>query len=247
MVKRSPLRRRPLHVPGQSLDQEIQRLRAEEMATYILYGGIFFVLAIVEWFRSFTPTASLRVPLTVVALGAIAYSVYQIIRIRKKIKYLELGREGERAVAEVLDGLRAKDYAVLHDIVAGDFNVDHVVISPHGIYAIETKTLRKPPLGEISFSGDELIAGGFNLGSDPIRQVTAEAKWIQDLLAESTGRKFPVRPVLIFPGWFVQPMPKEVQERVWVLNPKVLSSFIANEPVVLSKPDMHLAAFHLAS
>jgi hypothetical protein len=215
--------------------------------TYLVYGLLFFVLAVVEWVRWLRPPAPLPIPFTVVALCAITYSAYKIIRVRRAIRNLELGRDGERAVAEILDGLRKEGYAVLHDIVAGDFNVDHVVLSPRGIYAIETKTLRKPPTGEISFSGDGLIAGHFNLGSRPIRQAIAQAKWLQELLAESTGKKFCVRPVLLFPGWFVHPMPQDFRESLWVLNPKALPSFIANEPIVLNGPDMHLATFHLAS
>lgn len=246
--KRSPLRRRLLHLPGQSLDEEILRLRSEEIATYIAYGFIFFTLALAEWYRWITSVPTYPKSMTGVAVVVIAYSAYRITRIRKKIKNLKLGRDGEREVAEILDELRAKGYAVLHDIGAENFNVDHVVVSPHGIYAIETKTREKPPDGKISFSGEDIIAGGFNIGSSAIRQVIAGAKWLQDLLAESTGRKFPVKPVLVFPGWFVQqPMPRELQGRVWVLNPKMLQSFIANEPKVLAEPDMHLAAFHLAS
>lgn len=246
--KRSPLHRRRLHLPGQSLDEEILRLRSEEITTYIAYGFIFFALAVAEWYRWITSLPTYPKAMTGVAVVVIAYSVYQIIRIRKRIRNLELGRDGEREVAEILDELRKKGYAVLHDIVAEDFNVDHVVVSPHGIYAVETKTREKPPGGEISFSGEDIIAGKFNLGSGPIRQVIAGAKWLHDLLAESTGRKFPVKPVLVFPGWFVQQtMSRELQGRVWVLNPKMLPSFIANEPKVLAEPDMHLAAFHLAS
>lgn len=245
--KRSPLRRRLLRLPGQSLDEEIQRLRREEIPTYILYGGAFFVLAVIEWARWIISAPIYPKSMTLVALGAIAYSVYQIIKTRRKIRDLELGRDGERAVAEVLDTLRGKGYAVFHDIVAEDFNVDHVVVSPHGIYAVETKTRRKPPGGEISFSGDDIVAGGLNLGNGPIRQVIAGAKWIEDLFAESTGKQFPVKPVLLFPGWFVQPMPREVQKRVWVLSAKEFPSFIANQPLVLDESDMHLAAFHLAS
>ena len=103
-------------------------------------------------------------------------------------------------MAEVLDGLRAKGCAVFHDIVEGGFNVDHVVISPHGIYVIETKTLRKPPLGEISFSGDELIAGTERaLAATAERELTIvpsfsgrpEQLWRIDQLTDGTYRLMP--------------------------------------------------------
>jgi hypothetical protein len=51
--------------------------------------------------------------------------------------------------------------------------------------------------------------------------------------------------VIVFPGWFVDPMPKGARE-VWVLNPKALPSFIENEPVVLPQEDVMMAAYYLS-
>lgn len=45
-----------------------------------------------------------------------------------------------RAVVEFLYGLREQGYKVLHDIPADEFNLDHVVVAPYGVYLIETKT-----------------------------------------------------------------------------------------------------------
>jgi hypothetical protein len=60
--------------------------------------------------------------------------------LRKRIKELRLGRDGEKIVAEQLECLRESGAQVFHDVPGDGFNLDHVVISNHGIYAIETKT-----------------------------------------------------------------------------------------------------------
>jgi hypothetical protein len=60
----------------------------------------------------------------------------------------------------------------------------------------------------------------------------------------STGKEFPVRPVVLFPGWFVEPLPKG--SSVWVLNPQALPSFIQHEPIRIKESDLHMAAYHLA-
>ena len=44
----------------------------------------------------------------------------------------------------MLEDLRAQGYAVFHDIPGDGFNVDHALIGPAGIFAIETKTRAKP-------------------------------------------------------------------------------------------------------
>jgi hypothetical protein len=38
------------------------------------------------------------------------------------------GREGEKAVGQYLERLRARGYQVLHDIPGENFNIDHVLI-----------------------------------------------------------------------------------------------------------------------
>jgi hypothetical protein len=63
-------------------------------------------------------------------------------------------------------------------------------------------------------------------------------------LQESTGSKYKIRPVILFPGWFVEPM-KRGQD-VWILNPKALPTFVANEPVTLKDAEVHLITFHLS-
>ena len=49
------------------------------------------------------------------------------------------GERGERHVADVLEELRSNGYRPIHDIVGDGFNVDHVLVGPGGVFAIETK------------------------------------------------------------------------------------------------------------
>jgi hypothetical protein len=73
--------------------------------------------------------------------------------------------------------------------------------------------------------------------------VIALAKWLEQTLLASTGKRFTARPVILFPGWYVEPAPKGTQ--VWVLNPSALPAFVRNEPITISDSDLHLVVFHL--
>ena len=84
------------------------------------------------------------------------------------------------------------------------------------------------------------------MGANPIDQAKASAQWIHRLLKQSTGKSYPVKPCVVFPGWFVEPMSKDLPRDVWVLNPKGLVSFIQNEAVHMKDEDLRLAAFHLS-
>ena len=244
-TKKSPLPHKPLHVPGQSLD-ELIRLQDDEIVKYYWPAALFILLAVLDWYRWFISSPIDPWTSSITAVLVTSYCAYKLLSIRPIIQALKLGRDGERIVAECLDTLRSQGCLIYHDIVAGDFNLDHVILSSRGIYVVETKTLSKPARGEISFRGESIIAGDQFLGTEPIIQAKAEAKWLQSLLKESTGKSYFVMPVVVFPGWYVQPMPNSLKDTVWVLNPKALPSFIEEQPTILDDSDVHLAAYHLS-
>ncbi len=112
---------------------------------------------------------------------------------------------------------------------------------------IETKTFskRSSPDAKVIFDGERVLVDGYEPDRNPVAQAKAQAAWLRELLAESTGRKFSARPVILFPGWFVQ-QGKGTTREIWVLEPKALRAFLENEPAVLSMEDVKLASFHLS-
>ena len=164
----------------------------------------------------------------------------------KQIRELRLGRTGERAVGQYLEEqLRPAGFQVLHDIPGEGFNLDHVVVGPTGVFCIETKTRSKPVKGihAVQYDGEKVTVNGFPPERDPIIQAKAEAHWLHELLESSTGKKFPVQPIVAFPGWFVEKMPERAE--VWVLNEKVVPTFIQNAKTVIAPADVSLITFHL--
>ena len=64
-------------------------------------------------------------------LGLAAIAALQLSYIGPKVRALQLGRDGERAVGQFLEQqLLSEGARVIHDIPADGFNLDHVVISP---------------------------------------------------------------------------------------------------------------------
>jgi hypothetical protein len=246
----SPLRDRPLHNPGQSLDQQLRDLLDEKILIPVLAAVILVVLAAMSWIHWLLKAPPNPLLMTLVA-GS--YSIYVAVVVRRRLRHvatLKLGRDGERAVGQYLELLREGGARVFHDVTADGFNIDHVVMSPHGIFAIETKTWSKPRKGDprIQFDGQRLRAGKLEPDREPIRQVTAQAGWLKRLLFESTGKTFSVTPVVVFPGWFVEPSATTEARKVgvWLLNPRALPSFIEQVPESVKAEDVKLAAFHLS-
>ena len=244
--KKSPLKDRPLHVAGQSLDEQIQNYISEEFPMLFFVPGLLIIVTIAIWVTRAHPSKYLPIIMLVITVAAIIYCVYRLNILRKKIKSLALGRNGERIVAEIFDSYRSQGFVVFHDIVAKNFNIDHVILTTHGIFTVETKTFSKPPKGEITYKDEKIVAGNINTGNEIILQAESQTKWLKSMLKDSTGRDYHVMPVIVFPGWFVQPMTENLKKRIWILNPDALDSFIKNEPIRIQESDMHLAAFHIS-
>ena len=242
--KRTPLKEAPLHFPGQSLDRQIEDLWGL-ILQYGLYGIAIFFIFIAAWRQSlstkpFNPLANFAIVAVIMAFCA-----YKIWRIYRDIQRLKLARDGELAVGQGLEDLRQIGCQVFHDVVGENFNLDHIVISTTGIYTIETKTLSKPLKGQtkILVDGEKVLVNGAPMERDALTQVRAQASWLKDLLKKSTGKEYPIRPVILFPGWYVEQRDKR---EIWALNPAGLKTFIANEKEKLPGEDVYLAAYHLA-
>lgn len=140
---RSPLKAAPLRYAGQSLDEEIQRVLEDDVLVYLMAAAFVFVLALHEWWRWYSKSPPQPVIFTVLAMCAIAYTARKFVLARRKIKTLRLARDGEKVVGQFLEGLRENGYRVLHDIVGDNFNIDHLLIGPKGVFTRLTGSASK--------------------------------------------------------------------------------------------------------
>lgn len=247
-AKRSPLdRATPLRVAGQSLDEELDSVIYDHVLSPVLVALFVVLLAGLEWWRYVMNMKPSPWIFTAVALLFAGYAVIKVMRTRRRIKQIRLGRDGERAVAQYLEWFRTANFFVFHDIPNGDANIDHVLIGPPGVFTIETKTLSKPQRGQckITVEGGVIRANGHTLNRNPMIQAKAQAGWVKHFLAESQF-KATVQPVVVFPGWFVEPFDMKAAG-AWVLETKALSKFIENEPERLTREQTQAIASALRS
>lgn len=244
---RSPIKDKPLRLPGQSLEEERAELLSEKVGSRLAWAGAMLFLAGWEWFRYWQPRWVSPWLMTAAATGVCIYVAIRIYQLMPRLRNLHQGIEGEKAVGQFLERLREQGYQVFHDLVGEGFNVDHVLIGPAGVFTIETKTWRKPQRGDarIVYDGNALTVAGREPDRDPLVQAKAQANWLRGLLSESTGRRMEVQPVVVFPGWFVEAA-SGAQRAVWVMEPKGLPAFLKNEPLRLPAEDVKLVAYHLA-
>ena len=240
--KKSPLKDKPLRLPGQSVQDNIDDYVFNHIeGPYLLAAGLI-LWAVYEWliYLGFTERPH---PLLISSMAVIGVTVFtwKFLRGRKKLKALKLGRDGERAVGQFLEDLRGKGNFVFHDVIGVGFNLDHVVVGPKGIFTIETKTISKPAKGnaKIKYDGNMITILGFNPERNPIMQAKAQANWLKELLLEETGKRAHVKPLIVYPGWYVDG-PIGYKPEVEILNPRQLPAFIEKYSNVLIDTDIHL-------
>ena len=218
----------------------------EKCLSPLIVAILLVLMAFLEWCRYLFNYPPMPIIFTLLAVIAIVFTLIKMRAVLREASCLKLGIVGEEAVGQYLEEkLRPMGCHVLHDIPGEGFNLDHIVIGPTGVFCIETKTHSKPLHGSpgIQYDGEKVTVDGFSPNRDPIVQAKSAANWLRELIERTTGRKFAVKPIVLYPGWFVKKMPQNAD--VWVLNHKVLPTFISNNQAKLAVEDVALITFHL--
>lgn len=98
-----------------------------------------------------------------------------------------LGKAGEHWASQELSKLPSAEYRVLNDLVLNDSHglhqIDHVVVSPYGIYVVETKNYTGSVIGDAKYANWLLYVGGQKRKfHSPLRQNYGHIKCLQELL-----------------------------------------------------------------
>lgn len=259
LAKRSPIpdEETALAMPGDSTHDRV----LDELVKVFYFGLAGVVLAcfaLAQWVEYLFPS---RIPMhwQATILGVVLIPVCFMI-VRKsygRANNAILGLRGEKYVGQLLERLRSMGYDVFHDVPGQPlakpkrrWNIDHVIVGPEGVFAIETKTWRKFKNRDqkMQFDGQMLKLDGRSLPDqykDPISQSARNARRVSGILKASTGREFPVRPVLTFPGWYVTMEDDAWGGGAWVVNPKGIAKLLPKEQKVLSSEDIALVSDRL--
>lgn len=221
--KRSPLTRDLLRSPGQSLREQVDNLTLALMsdfaclATVSSFAGLIFTMLD----RPGTSVWTYGVVIVLV-IGVFGFYVIALWRRWQRRTDLRLALDGEMATGEELNQLILHRCRVFHDIPANRFNVDHVVVGPAGVFAVETKARSKATRGggvnsaTVTYDGDTLAFPRWQ-GREPLEQAKRQAEWLRKWLTSAVGEPVHVKPVLALPGWFVE---RKAPGDVIVINPR---------------------------
>lgn len=210
--RRSPLQGKQVgHLPGQQLLDRIDKENEDAG-----FGVDMMILALPMLFLVWTTTrmdwTRVRMGTTeIMFLGGWAlFFGYGFWKYRCHARRREQARDGllaERVTGMQLNRLIAHGCLVLHDLPSDVGNIDHVVVAPQGVFAIETKSFRKPK-GEsenyrVSYDGKALHFPDF-VNVDAVAQAERSAQWVRCYLRDKGMPETTVIPALALPGWYVE-------------------------------------------
>lgn len=223
--RKNPLTNKLLRSPGESLRSQIDELSDEinyYLTILISIPFVIFTIYLSQLYfggiRASVTITSIYVFASLVFLGFCSYKLWKLLKERSNRR---LGLDCEIAVGQELNQLMLEGYRVFHDFpVEGfkkNFNIDHIVVGPNGVFAVETKGRATPPKKEkIFYDGKALKFPGWS-EKKPLEQARRNAKWLSEWLSEVVHENVPVSPVLAIPGWYVE---REITDDIFIFNGK---------------------------
>ena len=200
--------------PAEFLRSQL-RLRIAVFAATISVAGVLALMGVWWW------------PATFLALGLL----FVLQRLAGKGRVLDperlrRGISGEEAVADALAGLPSS-YWVLHGVATGHGDVDHVVVGPTGVFALETKAWD----GKFYRSRGQLYCNG-KPAEHVLRQARGAAGQVRELLL-AAGIDEWVEAVVVAARASVSRSPVRFRKS-YVISIKDLVGFVTDRPHSLS-------------
>lgn len=223
--RKSPLTKQLLRSPGDSLRYQIEKL-SEDIIYYlmiILFFPLFLYSAYLtqKYYGAIKDDGFVIIIYTIVLLTFVGFFLIKLWKSLKKRHAYRLGLDCETAVGQELNQLMLEGCRVFHDFPVEEFNkkfnIDHIIVSPKGVFAIETKG-RAKPLEEstVVYDGELLKFPGWT-EKEPIEQARRNAKWLSEWLSNAVGEDVHVNRVLAIPGWYIE---RKITDDIFIFNGK---------------------------
>jgi len=208
--RKNPLTQKLLRSPGQALFDRITELQFKVLEV-IVFWCIFPLVFYIALLNAITAQKSAALLYAAISIAVLA-SLYGTVRayfVLKSLADLRLAYDGELSVGQELNELMLDGFRVYHDIQAENFNIDHAVVGPAGVFVIETKTRSKNPRAkgaaavEVTYDGDSINFPKWR-DTETLEQARRNAKWLEQRLTKAVGDPVAVFPAVAIPGWYTK-------------------------------------------
>ena len=205
---------------------EWARVRGTVIGLWPLFLGVFAAGAAVSllWLA--------LMPGVCLLVASLVFVLWSLMSGMRRVERFFKGARGEEKIAGILATL-PDSYHVFNDFVVGRNHIDHVVVGPGGVFAIETKCW----LGAVTVEDGHILLDGQLPNRPPLAQAKRESEIVKKALNEA-GWTGEVMPVLVFASNTFAARRANVQGAV-VMNASELRASFDTDRVVI--PTVELA------
>ena len=205
---------------------EWARVKGTVLGLWPLFAGLFAL----GFSAALAVTGYPRLGSILVVFCLIGIALCYAMGLRRVERFFK-GARGEERVSGILRSLPDR-YHVFNDFVAGGLHVDHVVVGPAGVFAVETKNWR----GAVTIEDGQILVDGQLPSRAPLSQLLREAAHVKTALAKA-GWSGGVTPILAFASDTFRAHIAEVRGAV-VINSCDLAKSFETERVVIPPAEL---------
>jgi hypothetical protein len=173
------------------------------------------------------------------ALLALMLLISRIVSAMPRLRILMEERTQGSQFSMALDKAAVGVGVVYHQVRGIGFEVDHVLVTPVGIFAISVEVIHQPAGHEASalFDGEFLHIEGAYALREPVARSKVVARCLADVIKEWARFAYKVRPVLIIPGWTIH-RPRPPGSDSWACEPTEFLTHIARQNPLLDSEEL---------
>jgi len=164
----------------------------------------------------------------ILGAGMVGFEINRYFRlrnIRAGYRTARLVYQDKMVTSQALIPLMHTGYVIFHEVQYDGRTIDHVLIGPKGVFAIQTHTHPRLPAAEaaknvVRYDGRTLMFGEENehAAIEGIEKIVEQlSEWLSEPLPEGIA----VRPILALPGWTIK---RTSVDGMPVVNPKQFGS-----------------------
>ena len=250
LAGRSPFTVDLARAPGFSVQGLVDELQADFAVniTMSLVAPLGFVAIWLTHRRLGIGADDLHVALVLSLVGGAAtlWFLLRAITSSFRLRKARFALYGKMAAGQEIDQLMRAGARVFHDLPGENFNVDHVIVAPAGVFCIETETRAKPHQGRsvedatAIFDGHSIRFPGV-VHDQAVRHARERARWLSHWIKKATGLVVPVQPAVALPRWVID---RQGSGDVLVMNPREASRLLGG-PRILEGDQISQISFQL--
>jgi len=242
--ERSPVSEKLLRPPGESLRLKIDELNerfSDRITAAVVTPGVLMAAVLLSA-PGGNVSFSRGLTAFIICAGLLLFLLWRAFFSLGELREHRLGFHGERAVGEELNQLMRDGCRVFHDVPMEPYgNIDHVIVSPAGVFAVETKARRKrsAPKGkrdcDAVFDGEAVNFPSWR-ETEMVNQAKMQGERLRAFLTSAVGEPVSVLSILTLPGWYVTS--SVPPDGLFVVNPRFIKSLATDARTAKLAPPM---------